>query len=216
MGTRRSRDGGRAGEAKRTGGESDAARPGRPPAVTEVKDAGVAPLALVPARVEMPRSVEELRELVVRARRGNREVLPQVREMLRRDLSAALPVLCGDLARPERGIARRLAGGNPAAAEGLVAAAERLKGELAGAGASPLERLLVERVVLCWLQVQAADDVCLRGDAGSLTHAEHRDRLRDRAHRRLLLAAKTLATVRKLALPSIQVNIGERQVNVQG
>ena len=36
----------------------------------------------------------------------------------------------------------------------------------------------------------------------------------DRAHRRYLSAIKTLATVRKLALPVLQVNIAKKQVNV--
>jgi hypothetical protein len=38
----------------------------------------------------------------------------------------------------------------------------------------------------------------------------------DAAHRRYLSAIKTLATVRKLALPALQVNIARRQVNVLG
>jgi hypothetical protein len=38
----------------------------------------------------------------------------------------------------------------------------------------------------------------------------------DRAHRRYLSAIKTLATVRKLALPVLQVNIAKKQVNVAG
>ena len=38
----------------------------------------------------------------------------------------------------------------------------------------------------------------------------------DRAHRRYLTAIKTLAIVRKLALPVLQVNIAKKQVNVAG
>ncbi len=38
----------------------------------------------------------------------------------------------------------------------------------------------------------------------------------DRAHNRYLSAIKTLATVRKLALPILQVNIAKKQVNVAG
>jgi hypothetical protein len=38
----------------------------------------------------------------------------------------------------------------------------------------------------------------------------------DRAHKRYLSAIKTLATVRKLALPVLQVNIAKKQVNVAG
>lgn len=38
----------------------------------------------------------------------------------------------------------------------------------------------------------------------------------DAAHRRYLSALNALATVRKLAVPAIQVNIADRQVNVAG
>jgi len=44
--------------------------------------------------------------------------------------------------------------------------------------------------------------------------ADYHLRRQDRAHRRFLTAMKTLATVRKLGLPVLQVNIGENQVNV--
>ena len=38
----------------------------------------------------------------------------------------------------------------------------------------------------------------------------------DKAHSRFLKAIKTLAQVRKLALPALQVNIAKNQVNVAG
>ena len=38
----------------------------------------------------------------------------------------------------------------------------------------------------------------------------------DRAQRRYLAASKTLAQMRKLRVPAVQVNIGEKQVNVAG
>jgi hypothetical protein len=38
----------------------------------------------------------------------------------------------------------------------------------------------------------------------------------DRAHARLLSAVRTLAQVRKLAVPALQLNIAKKQVNVAG
>jgi hypothetical protein len=38
----------------------------------------------------------------------------------------------------------------------------------------------------------------------------------NRVHRRYLTATKTLATIRKLALTALQVNIARKQVNVAG
>ena len=43
-----------------------------------------------------------------------------------------------------------------------------------------------------------------------------RDRKLSAAQRRYLRACETLARVRKLRLPTLQVNIGEKQVNVAG
>ena len=51
---------------------------------------------------------------------------------------------------------------------------------------------------------------------GTIAQSEHGQRRIDRAHRRLMMTLKTLATVRRLAVPSIQVNVANQQVNVAG
>jgi hypothetical protein len=48
----------------------------------------------------------------------------------------------------------------------------------------------------------------------SLRQANCYQRRIDAAHARFLSAVKTLATIRKLALPALQVNIGKNQVNL--
>lgn len=72
----------------------------------------------------------------------------------------------------------------------------------------------MDRVVACWLQVQEADLRYAQAGNCSFPQANFHLKRQDRAHRRFLSAMKTLATVRKLALPMLQVNIGENQVNV--
>ena len=88
--------------------------------------------------------------------------------------------------------------------------------ELSGPSPSPLERLLVERTVTCWLDVQAADRCYLNATKGqsSFAQGEYYQRRQDRAHRRLLTAIKTLAQVRKLGGAVVQVNVAEQQINV--
>jgi hypothetical protein len=49
---------------------------------------------------------------------------------------------------------------------------------------------------------------------GTIRQAEFQLRRVESAHRRFLSAVATLARVRKLALPALQVNIGANQVNV--
>jgi hypothetical protein len=78
-----------------------------------------------------------------------------------------------------------------------------LRAELAGPQPSRLERLLVERVVACWLQVYHADAIAAQAGSITLAEGDYNQRRQDRAHRRLMSAVKTLATVRRLALPTL-------------
>ena len=92
---------------------------------------------------------------------------------------------------------------------------ERLRRELAGESPTPLERLLADRVVACWLQVQHADK-CMAGieeKSHPLTQGAYARHRQDRAHKRYLSAIKTLAQVRRLQLPAVQINVGAQQVN---
>jgi hypothetical protein len=50
----------------------------------------------------------------------------------------------------------------------------------------------------------------------SLVQGEYHQRTRGRAHRRYLSAIRTLALVRNLPLPVLQVNVARKQVNVAG
>ena len=47
----------------------------------------------------------------------------------------------------------------------------------------------------------------------TLAQSEHAQRRMDRAHRRFLSTLKTLAAVRRLALPAVQINLARQQVN---
>jgi len=85
-----------------------------------------------------------------------------------------------------------------------------LREGLAGPSPTPLERLLVERVVVCWLHVNYADGIyfdALEAQA-SPKRLEFFQRRQDRAHWRYLAAIRTLAQVRRLLLPAVQFNIG--------
>ena len=50
-------------------------------------------------------------------------------------------------------------------------------------------------------------------DGLTLAQSEHAQRRMDRAHRRFLNTVKTLATVRRLAIPVLQINVARQQVN---
>ena len=95
---------------------------------------------------------------------------------------------------------------------------ERLRQDLLGEQPTPLERVLVDRVVAAWLQAGLADNLhaaTLRRGA-SLKQAEHHLRHAAWAHRQVLTATKALAQVRRLLAPAVQVTYVDKQLNVTG
>jgi hypothetical protein len=117
--------------------------------------------------------------------------------------------------RAEKAIVAAYSGQNLATAEAVPRRLSELRVELAGADASPLERILAERVALCWLALnQYEAGYAARESEISIPRTDCQQRRITSAHRRFLSAVKALASVRKLALPVLQVNIAERQVNV--
>ena len=93
---------------------------------------------------------------------------------------------------------------------------ERMRAGLLGPAPSPLDRLLADRVVLCWLDAVHADAVLARAHAGgaSLARLEYLERRAERAQRRSLRAIQAMVTVRRLLAPTIQLNLAEKQINV--
>ena len=90
-----------------------------------------------------------------------------------------------------------------------------MREELAGDNPTPLEKLLAERIALCWLHLNICEiTLAQKGHDMTLTVAAYQQKRLDRAHKRYLSAIKALAQVRKLQLPNVQVNIGEKQVNI--
>jgi hypothetical protein len=77
-----------------------------------------------------------------------------------------------------------------------------------------LERLLAERAAVCWLQVNRYEEQFEEARDLTLRQAEFQMRMIDAAQRRYLSALKTLATVRKLGLPAVQINVAKNQVNL--
>src|SRR5437899_754455 len=65
-------------------------------------------------------------------------------------------------------------------------------------GAPPLERLLADRIALCWLSLHDAEVRFAQAKDLSISQAAYWQKRIDAAHKRYLSAIKTLATVRKL------------------
>lgn len=149
-----------------------------------------------------------------RACKGDESALPEVREMFNTD--PRLVEIMGNLSRQaEVSWAETALGKNLAAKEGVRRYLRKIRCDLGAESSTPLERLLIERIAVCWLHLQYAELIYVQnmGDL-SLHQAEFQQRRIDRAQKRFLAAIKALAVVRRLQLPLVQVNIAEKQMNV--
>lgn len=90
--------------------------------------------------------------------------------------------------------------------------------ELAGPDPSPVERSLAHTAALCWFALRLHEaqysGASTSGDNITIKQADWHQRRIDGAHRRYLATLKTLASVRKLALPAVQINLARNQLNV--
>jgi hypothetical protein len=87
----------------------------------------------------------------------------------------------------------------------------------AGPAPSPIEQALAETATLSWFALRfyeaAYAGASQSRDGLTIKQAEFHLRRIDRAHRRFLSTLKTLATIRRLALPALQINVASQQVN---
>jgi hypothetical protein len=90
-------------------------------------------------------------------------------------------------------------------------------GEMAGPDPTPIERTLAEVAATCWLDLRTKEtNFALAMKKGiSRELAECHQKFISHAHHRLMSTLRTLAVVRKLAVPAIQVNVARQQVNQQ-
>jgi hypothetical protein len=147
--------------------------------------------------------------------RDNKAALAEVKGMLARPGSA--DILGGNLAREAvELLVKKYAGNNAVVRESVTRKLEELRAELSGENPSPLEKLLVERVVATWFHLHQLEANYSGRSEMSLTLGMYYQKSISAAQRRYLAAIKGLAEVRKLALPALQVNIAKKQINVAG
>lgn len=158
---------------------------------------------------------DELLKLTDRAQQGDKSTLPALRELLA--APGVVDLLGGDLARQAQyTLIDKFSGKNLLLRESLTRKLDLLRTELAGPSPPPLERLLVERIVTCWLHLHHLEAVYANKESMTLELGGYYQRCLSAAQKRYLAAVKTLALVRKLAVPVLQVNIARKQVNVAG
>lgn len=168
------------------------------------------------APAKTPASGRETDDLLTRAGRGDQSCLPALWALFDDgDRGRRLVEALGSPAAFLRdSVIGNAAGKDLAVREAMARKLAKVRSELEGPDPTPLERLLAERAALCWFIVHRHEDAYMTAKDLSLAQAEFYQRRIDKAHARFLAAVRTLAQVRKLALPALQVNIGANQVNV--
>jgi hypothetical protein len=155
--------------------------------------------------------------LVVRAEcEGDRDALVSLQVDHRDDLKAYVAQL-GDLRQvTQDALVDTFVGESlPLTRQGIVEMLEAMREELGGPDPSPLEELLVDRIVLCWIAANKADLIVSVQGSASMKERAFQQKVLDRSTRRFLHGCKVLAQVRKLlGGPDLQINVGQQQVNI--
>jgi hypothetical protein len=149
-------------------------------------------------------SLARLKELVHLAQQGDYSVLDELREAL--DANEAVWQQVGDLAQQSQAAwLQLLSQQNLLLHEAVSRKLESMRAELTGDHPSPLVKLLVERVLSCWLQCHYADCLYAQATGPQVAPAARMELMKrqESAQRRYLAAIKNLGLVSKLLKPAV-------------
>ena len=147
----------------------------------------------------------ELQQLLEKGSQGDQTVLPQLKKAF--DDHPELSEQLGNLVQHAQDSLLALAAGSCLTArEAIARQASALRERLLATTTSELEKLLVDRIVISWMEVYYGDiDLAqhLLQVSGASKTAKAAQRRLDRAHARYLSAIKALATTHKLLRPGL-------------
>ena len=131
--------------------------------------------------------------LVKRAEQGTEEAAEEIRELMENDIDTWRPF--GDLSHHVKQLfLDQVAAENVLVRESLKLRLDRLKADLLAKDNSPIRELLVDQVILCWLDVNYQQILAFRG-GDSKTTAERLKRRLDASQKRYLAVLETIAKV---------------------
>lgn len=152
---------------------------------------------------------KEVRGLIAKADKGDKEAARKVAQLMKASPEIAERAYTDLSCVVEASLVRKAFGAEALArAEAAHIKLQELRQELAGPKSTLIERLLAERVALCWLDCNYTECIDVQTTGRSFAQADFNARQRDRSHRRYLSALKALASVRKLPIVAVQVNVG--------
>lgn len=157
-------------------------------------------------------SIEQKRDLlssvIKRAQKGDASALPELRRLL-----AEFPVekIGGDLSNTlvQKMLDSQFEDDLHAKELVLLKLAE-LRSTLGGPKPTPVEMLLIERIVCSWLRLHLAEITASIGEFGSDSLSNVASRSHDRLHKQYLSSLKALADLRRLNV-TIQLCVAKRQ-----
>ena len=180
---------------------------------------GSDPAAMTKEEKEAHRdTVERLKELVEKAAKGDKKPLPEIKKILKESPELAWQIMDFAKYTEYHHTKMMVKEEGPGLKEVLKAQLAAMREEIAGDNPSPLERLLAERIVITWLQIQLFEGLYASNMSnGTMTIAQsnYNQKRIDQAYKRHLSTIKTLAQIRKLG-PAVQINIAEKQINTAG
>jgi hypothetical protein len=170
---------------------------------------------------EVQERLEELRKLSAKAEDGDKGARQELKQKLR-EASPQVIARASDVGRrAQHVLIGTAAAGDPLTELALSGRLDMMREEVAGENPTPLEVLLTERVVSCWMLVTLFD-VLMSAQLWKGTKSENRVpisytlkmlRWQESATRRYLAAIRELARVRKLQATSLPVQVNT-QVNI--
>ena len=183
----------------------------------------LAPLKKHQLPSEVKERLEELRALSDKAEEGDKDARRQLRELLRESGPEVVARASDVGRRAQHMLIELIAAREPLMESALSGRLDLMREEVAGDNPTPLEVLLTEQVVSCWLWLQVLDALMSAQYRRNLPEGAKRSspsyllkqlKIQESAHRRFLSSAQALARVRKLQTntPAVQVNT---QINVR-
>jgi hypothetical protein len=163
---------------------------------------------------ETKHRLKELEALSQKAENGDKQARRELRRAVRESTPDVVAEASDLSSRSSWLLIKTVAADDPLLEEALEKRLELMRSEIAGVDPSPLEVLLVQRVVSCWLLVEffevlmSAQLYRENKNRVPLSYLKHMIRWQESAQRRYLSAIKELVRVRKLQsnTPGIQVN----------
>ena len=179
-----------------------------------MQEKAIAPLERHQLPADVKERLDELRELSKKAEGGDEETRQELKTALRQSGPEVISRASDIGRKAQHLLIETAAAGKPLTECALSGRLDMLREEIAGENPTPLERLLTERVVACWILVELFEALMaaqLSSDGKHrvpMSYLKHMLKWQESANRRYLASIRELARLRKLQsnTPGIQYN----------